>query len=97
MPRAAQVAQALRQGALANGFATDLWSLARVVDRLTGVRPARASTWRLLVGRLGWSLQRPERQAREGDEEAIARWVADPWPGINQGVPNIGLASLLRQ
>ena len=100
MPRAAQVAQALRQGAKANGFATDLWTLdrvAQVVQRVTGVRLARASTWRLLVGRLGWSLQRPERQAREGAEEAIGRWVADPGPGSNRGVRNIGLAGRLRQ
>jgi transposase len=86
--QAAQVEQALRQGAKANGFATDLWTLdrvAQVVEHLTGVRLARASVWRLLVGRLGWSLQRPERQARERDEEAIARWVAYEWPRIKKG------------
>jgi transposase len=86
--QAAQVEQALHQGAKANGFATDLWTVdrvAQVVQRVTGVRLARASTWRLLVGRLGWSLQRPERQARERDEEAIARWVAYEWPRIKKG------------
>jgi transposase len=86
--QAAQVEQALRQGAKANGFATDLWTLdrvAQVIQRLTGVRLARASVWRLLVGRLGWSLQRPERKARERDEEAIARWVAYEWPRIKKG------------
>jgi transposase len=86
--QAAQVEQALGQGAKANGFATDLWTLdrvAQVVEHLTGVRLARASVWRLLVGRLGWSLQRPERQARERDEEAIARWVAYEWPRIKRG------------
>jgi transposase len=59
--------------------------VALVIQRVTGVRLARASTWRLLVGRLGWSLQRPERQARERDEEAIARWVAYEWPRIKKG------------
>src|SRR4030095_9463467 len=76
--QAAQLEQVLLQGAKAHGFATDLWYLhrvARVVQRVTGVRLARASTWRLLVGRLGWSLQRPERQARGRDGEAIARCV----------------------
>ncbi|MEU7291488.1 MULTISPECIES: winged helix-turn-helix domain-containing protein [Streptomyces] len=29
---------------------------------------SRASVWRLLTGRLGWSLQRPERRAVEWDE-----------------------------
>jgi transposase len=86
--QAAQVQEALLAGAQANGFATDLWTLervAQVVQRVTGVGLARASTWRLLVGRLGWSLQRPERKARERDEEAIARWVAYPWPRIKKG------------
>jgi transposase len=86
--QAAQVEQALLAGAQANGFATDLWTLdrvAQVVEHLTGVRLARASVWRLLVGRLGWSLQRPERKARERDEEAIARWVAYEWPRIKKG------------
>ena len=82
-----QVERALLDGAKANGFATDLWTVdrvAQVVERLTGVRLARASTWRLLHQRLGWSLQRPERKARERDEEAIARWVAYEWPRIKK-------------
>ena len=86
--QAVQVEEALLAGAQANGFATDLWTLervAQVIQRVTGVRLARASVWRLLVGRLGWSLQRPERKARERDEEAIARWVAYEWPRIKKG------------
>ncbi|HEX3201818.1 MAG TPA: winged helix-turn-helix domain-containing protein [Actinomycetes bacterium] len=59
--------------------------VAEVVERLTGVRLARASVWRLLHQRLGWTVQRPERQARERDEEAIARWVAYEWPRIKKG------------
>ena len=53
-------------GAQAAGFDTDLWTLERVVQviqRTTGVRLSRPSAWRLLTQRLGWSLQRPERQA----------------------------------
>ena len=86
--QAVQVEEALLAGAQANGFATDLWTLdrvAQVVEHRTGVRLARASVWRLLVGRLGWSLQRPQRKARERDEEAIARWVAYEWPRIKKG------------
>ncbi|MEU3735087.1 winged helix-turn-helix domain-containing protein [Streptomyces sp. NPDC033538] len=52
---------------------------------VTGVRLARASVWRLLTGRLGWSLQRPRRQAVERDESEIARWVAHEWPRIKRG------------
>lgn len=86
--QAEQVRRALEQGAQAHGFAADVWTLervARVVERVTGVELAPASVWRLLTVRLGWSLQRPERRARERDEQAIARWVAVEWPRIKRG------------
>jgi hypothetical protein len=73
------IEQALRKGALANGFATDVWTLDRiavVVQGLTGVALSNPSVWRLLRNRLGWSAQRPQRQARERDEQAIGHWVA---------------------
>ncbi|MEV5240858.1 winged helix-turn-helix domain-containing protein [Streptomyces cinnamoneus] len=35
--------------------------VAVVVERVTEVTLGRASVWRLLTGRLGWSLQRPKR------------------------------------
>jgi transposase len=89
--QATAVKQALLAGAQAAGFATDLWTLDRVVQviqRVTGVRLSRPSAWRLLTQRLGFSLQRPERKARERDEQAIARWVAHEWPRINKGPPS---------
>ncbi|WP_443072588.1 winged helix-turn-helix domain-containing protein [Streptomyces sp. RPT161] len=46
---------------------------------------SRASVWRLLTSRLGWSLQRPERRAVERDESEIARWIAHEWPRIKKG------------
>lgn len=82
------VRAALEQGARAHGFEADLWTLERVgvvVERVTGVRLARASVWCLLTGRLGWSLQRPRRQAVERDESEIARCVAHEWPRIKKG------------
>lgn len=82
------VRAALERGARAHGFEADLWTLERVgvvVDRVTGVSLSRASVWRLLTGRLGWSLQRPERRAREREESEIARWIAHEWPRIKKG------------
>ncbi|MFF3698774.1 winged helix-turn-helix domain-containing protein [Streptomyces sp. NPDC002221] len=82
------VRTALDHGARAHGFEADLWTLDRVgevVARVTGVVLSRASVWRLLTGRLGWSLQRPERRAVERDESEIARWVAHEWPRIKKG------------
>jgi transposase len=86
----AQIEQALLAGAMANGFATDLWTLERitvVIAQLTGIRYHPGHVWVILRRRLGWSLQRPERRASERDEEAIARWVAQEWPRIKKGPP----------
>ncbi|MFF8717445.1 winged helix-turn-helix domain-containing protein [Streptomyces sp. NPDC015184] len=83
-----EVRAALEQGAQAHGFEADLWTLERVglvVGRVTGVSLSRATVWRLLTGRLGWSPQRPERRAVERDESEIARWVAHEWPRIKKG------------
>jgi transposase len=69
-------------------FEADLWTLERVgavVEQITGVALSRASVWRLLTGRLGRSLQRPERRAAERDESEIARWIAHEWPRIKKG------------
>jgi transposase len=81
------VAQALRKGPQAFGFATELWTLdriAQVIQRLTGVRYHPGHVWRLLR-RLGWSPQRPARRASERDEAEIARWRTQEWPRIKGG------------
>jgi transposase len=83
----AEVVEALKKGPRANGFSTDLWTLARVADlveRLTSVRYGTTQTWELLSKRLGWSRQRPARRALERNDEAIANWVANDWPLIKK-------------
>jgi transposase len=82
--------QALRQGARANGFDSDQWTLARVatvIERLTGVAYHPGHVWKLLRHRMGYRLQRPARRATERDEQAIQRWVASDWPRIRQKRP----------
>ncbi|NEW76490.1 winged helix-turn-helix domain-containing protein [Streptomyces rhizosphaericus] len=84
----AEVRQALEQGTQTHGFEADLWTLERVgevVGRVTGVQLARATVWRLLTRRLGWSLPRPQRRAQERDDAEIARWIAHEWPRIKKG------------
>ena len=86
----AQVEQALLEGATANGFVGELWTLERiglVIERLTGVHHHPAWVWALLHYRLGWTVQRPRRRAAERDQAAIDRWVAERWPRILQ-TPN---------
>ena len=98
---AAQLAKldaALRLGAKAHGFATSLWTLPRVatvIERLTGVSYHPGHVWRVLH-RLDWSLQRPARQARERNEEAVREWVAKRWSVIKKKRKNSAPGSYLK-
>jgi transposase len=95
----ARVARALLRGPRAHGFATDLWTLdrvAEVIETQTGVRYHRGHVWKLLRDKLGWSRQRPARQAIERDDEAVARWVAVEWPRIKRGLADAGRGSSSR-
>ncbi|MGC9293538.1 MAG: winged helix-turn-helix domain-containing protein [Acidobacteriaceae bacterium] len=92
-----QVDEALRRGASAHGFGTDLWTLPRVaavIARITGVHYHPGHVWKILAA-MQWSLQRPARQARERNEEARRRWVAKRWPAIKKtpGVEEPGFSS----
>lgn len=82
----AQVDRALRLGARAQGFDTDLWTLPRislVIERRTGVRYHAGHVWRILRD-LNWTLQRPARRARERNPAAVRQWVAERWPAIKK-------------
>lgn len=92
------VDKALRQGAQAFGFGTDLWTLPRVaavIEDVTGVRYHPGHVWRLL-GQMNWSLQRPAKQARERDEAARKRWVAERWPAVKKTPDAAGRGSSSR-
>ena len=85
-PQLQQVDRALRQGARAQGFGTDLWTLPRVaklIERLTGVRYHPGHVWKLL-GALNWTLQRPARRARERQAAAVQQWVAERRPAVKK-------------
>ena len=82
-PRQLQrVEQALLEGPRRHGIDADLWSLPRmavVIARVTGVRYHPGHIWRVMRA-LGWSAQKPQRRAREGDEAAIQHWKSRVWP-----------------
>jgi len=81
-----RIDRALRQGARAHGYGTDLWSLPRVaavIERLTGVHYHPGHVWKLL-GAMDWSLQRPARQARERNPEAVRYWITEKWPAVKK-------------
>lgn len=77
----------LQHGAEAYGFRGQVWTRARVaviIHLEFGVwyHPAHVSR---LLNTIQWSLQKPERRARQRDEAAIARWRQDTWPAIKRG------------
>jgi transposase len=75
----ARVRRMPERGPVAAGFDTDVWTLARVaevIERTTWVVHHPGHVWRILRA-MGWSSQRPARQAAERDEMEIAQWVAE--------------------
>jgi transposase len=83
----AEIEAALAKGARANGFGTEMWTLARVaevIEEITGVTYSQTQTWTILRERLGWTRQRPARRAIERNDEAVATWVREDWPRIKK-------------
>lgn len=80
----------LLQGPCKAGYRTDLWTCARVADIISKtfhVEYHPSHVWKILR-ELDWSCQKPERRARERNEEAIARWRRYDWPRIKRGPNN---------
>jgi transposase len=76
----------LKQGPRKHGYAMELWTLKRVAELIRKqfrVTYDPSGVWHLLRG-LGWSCQKPERRARERDEDAIVRWRTHDWPRIKK-------------
>jgi transposase len=93
-----QLAAVLLGGAQAQGYDTELWTLKRIAQVIR--REFKASyhpshVWKIL-GQLGWSCQRPEKKARERNEEAIGRWVRYRWPRIKKSPRNQSVACIPR-
>lgn len=81
-----RIEEGLKRGPEALGYQTSLWTAARVAELIEhecGVKYHPGHVWRLL-GRLGWSCQRPTGRALERDEEAIRRWKRYRWPAIKK-------------
>ena len=81
-----ELVELLKQGPKAHGFPTDLWTCRRVtelIEKQFAVRYDPSQVWRILRS-LGWSCQKPERRARERDEQAIAAWREERWGHIKK-------------
>ena len=65
----------LRQGARAHGWPNDVWSadrVAEVIRRHFGVAYHVEHVRKIIRRRLDWSSQKPQRKAKQRDDEAIA-------------------------
>jgi transposase len=81
-----RLAKFLLQGAGKHGYSTDLWTLARVAEVIAdnfGVEYHPGHVWYVLRS-MHWSSQKPERRARERDEQAIVTWRKEGWPRIKK-------------
>ena len=82
----AQLSKLLVDGALACGFPTELWTLARVgalVEVQFGRVYSTTQVWRVLRS-LGFSSQRPTGRAIQRDELAILHWKNKRWPALRK-------------
>jgi transposase len=74
----------LRKNPRSFGFATELWTgrrVAQVIKRKFGVsyHPRYINEW--LTGH-NFSPQKPQKQARERNEQLIQHWLRHDWPRI---------------
>lgn len=82
----AQLRKQLLQGAVANGFPTEMWTLARVaklIEREFGHAFSISHVWQVLRD-LGFSSQRPVGRALQRDEQAIHKWKHKRWPALKK-------------
>lgn len=90
-----RLARELQRGAMANGFATEVWTLPRVgrlIAQLFGRHYSDSQVWRILSA-MNWSCQRPTGRAVQRDEQAITTWKARRWPALKKRPENAGKPS----
>ena len=81
-----RLARLLLKGPRAHGYRTELWTLKRVAEvigKRFGVQYDPSGVWHVLRN-MGWSSQKPERRARERDDQAISQWRKEDWPRIKK-------------
>jgi transposase len=82
-----QLLTILLAGPVKAGYTTDLWTCQRVAEVVA--RKFQVEYHPDHVGKilhhLGWTCQKPEQRAREGDDDALERWRKRDWPRIKRG------------
>jgi transposase len=81
-----RLAKRLLKGPLSHGYRTELWTLRRVaevIERHFGISYHPHHGWHVLRP-MGWRRRKPERKAREADDEAVERWRREDWPRLKK-------------
>jgi transposase len=81
-----QLTRELAKGAEQHGFSGQVWTRPRineVITKLFGVSYDPSQVGRLLK-KVGWSRQKPARQARQQDPQAVANWQAERLPALKK-------------
>src|SRR3989344_8329883 len=71
-------------GPAAHGYATDFWTVDRirtVARKKLGITLALKRTWQTVFD-LGFSVQKPDRKAKERNEKAITDWKIKTFPSL---------------
>lgn len=82
----AKVRSLVLKGATANGFTTELWTGPRVAQLIRDKFQVTYHNNYLpdLLQKMGFSCQKPERQARQRDDDAVSEWIAKDWERIKK-------------
>lgn len=86
----ARIPVLLRRGAQAWGFLGQRWTrdrVAEVIEGEFGVRYHPAHVSRLLA-RVGWTLQKPARRARQRNEAEVTQWRQETGPALEKRGPS---------
>jgi putative transposase len=81
------LARALEEGPAAHGWVEDQrWTLARVATLIARRFHVRFSIKQVsrILHQMGFSVQVPQHRAAERDEEAVATWVKEVWPVVEE-------------
>lgn len=81
-----QLVEELKQGAVSHGFPGQIWTRSRVnelIGRLFGVSYDLTQVGRILK-KLGWSLQKPVKKARQQSKQKVQQWREETMPELNR-------------
>ncbi len=81
-----QLEVCLREGASAHDFVGEVWTrprVAQLIENRFGVKYHPSQVGRILR-KIGFSPQKPVKQALQRDEVAVERWVEEEWPTLKK-------------